>query len=564
MNRRQLLQNSLCTAVGWAIGNGTSLGQKPMAMETNATVASEVSLAHFVDRCPVPPVIRPAGKPGEIVEVEMRQFQQKVHRDLPPTTLWGYNGSWPGPTFEVRKGQPCTIKWLSKLPSKHFLPVDTTLHGAESTLPEVRNVVHVHGARVMPENDGYPEAWFTSAGQEGPKFNRYPSVYPNDQPAAPLWYHDHCLGITRLNIYAGLAGFYFIRDEAEVGLNLPSGEFEIPLMIQDRAFHKDGSLLYPKAVNGTHPVWVQEFFGDMHCVNGRVMPFLEVEPRKYRFSLLNACNSRFLRLRLYDWEATGRTNRSAPLFHQIGADGGLLPAPVNQHYVFIAPAERVDVIVDFSGLEGRSLSMVNNAPAPYARSTEVLYWDVMLFRVTKPLSGKDTSSLPPMLRPFDALIPADAVRERVIWITEKLRSSDGYVEVGLVGNARWHDPVTEDPGAGTTEIWSFANATEDVHPMHVHLVQFQILNRQPFDVPGYRETGKLVFTGPPIQPEQDERPATKDTVKAFPGQVTRIILKFELPRTGVIKPGQEFLYVYHCHMLEHEDNDMMRPYKVIV
>ena len=208
--------------------------------------------------------------------------------------------------------------------------------------------------------------------------------------------------------------------------------------------------------------------------------------------------------------------------------------------------------------------MVNNDPAPYARSTEVLYWDVMLFRVTKPLSGKDTSSLPPMLRPFDALIPADAVRERVIWITEKLRASDGYVEIGLVGNARWHDPITEDPGAGTTEIWSFANATEDVHPMHVHLVQFQILNRQPFDVPGYRETGKLVFTGPPIQPEQDERPATKDTVKAFPGQVTRIILKFELPRTGVIKPGQELLYVYHCHMLEHEDNDMMRPYKVIV
>jgi len=568
LSRRQLLKHSFYTASGLALAKGLpGFSQAAMTMASPEPVRSGVSLARYVDPLPIPAKIQTTGSAGEVIEIQMRQCRQKVHRDLPPTSLWGYNGTWPGPTIEVRSGKPLLIRWVSKLPDKHFLPIDTGIHGAESSLPEVRNVAHIHGAAVLPDDDGYPEAWFTTHGQVGPKFNPHPSVYPNDQPAATLWYHDHCLGITRLNIYAGLAGFYLIRDEAEEALNLPKGEFEIPLMLQDRLFHKDGALFYPKAVHGTHPIWVQEFFGDMNCVNGKVMPFLEVEPRKYRFRLLNASNARFYHLRLYHADASGRVldkSPDVPVFHQIGSDGGLLPAPLSLHYLLIAPGERFDIVVDFSDFAGKCFSMVNDAPAPYTMGGQIVPPDVMLFKVTKSLSSKDTSSLPDVLVPFEPLDPARAERERVLWVTEKERPSDGYVEIGLLGNARWHEPITEDPKAGTTEIWSFANTTGDVHPLHIHLVQFQVLNRQAFDVQAYQQTGKLVLSGPPMPPERSERPAMKDTIKSYPGYVTRVIQRFDLPRSAQVTPGQEFLYVWHCHILEHEDNEMMRPYKVIV
>ncbi len=231
-----------------------------------------------------------------MVQVRMHEFRQKVHRDLPPTSLWGYNGMWPGPTFEVRRGQALSVNWTNQLPTKHFLPIDTTIHGSEEAIPQVRTVVHVHGAQVLPESDGYPDAWVTSDGKTGPVNGTNPAHYPNNQQAATLWYHDHAIGITRLNVYAGLAGFYLIRDDEEDALNLPSGQFEIPLLLQDRKFNPDGSLLYPAAQNGTHPVWIQEFFGDTICVNGKATPFLEVEPRKYRFRLVNGSNSRFYHL----------------------------------------------------------------------------------------------------------------------------------------------------------------------------------------------------------------------------------------------------------------------------
>ena len=567
LSRRRLLHRGLYTAAGITISKGMpALGQ---AMASPAQVRSSVKLTRYVDPLPIPPVIRSSGRPDEVVEIEMRQFQQKVHRDLPPTTLWGYNSSWPGPTIEAQSGQPLNINWVSKLPTTHLLPIDHSIHGAESTLPAVRNVAHLHGACVLPEDDGYPEAWFTAHGEHGPKFNPRPSSYPNCQPSTTLWYHDHCLGITRLNVYTGLAGFYLIRDEAEKALNLPQGEFEIPLMLQDRLFHRDGSLYYPKVVDGPkeHPIWIQEFYGDMICVNGKVMPFLEVEPRKYRFRILNASNARFYHLRLFNSDATGKPlddSFDVPAFNQIGTDGGLLPVPLELRYLIIAPAERFDIVIDFSGLEGKSFSLVNDAPAPYNMGGQFVPSDVMLFKVTKPLSGKDTSSLPDALVPFEPLNPALAQRERMLLVSEHERPSDGYVIIGLLGNARWHEPITEDPKAGSMEIWSFVNITADVHPLHVHLVQFQVLNRQPFNVQTYQQTGKLVFTGAPIAPERNERPARKDTIKSYPGYVTRVIQRFDLPHTAPTTPGQELLYVWHCHILEHEDNEMMRPYKVIV
>ncbi|GGG72164.1 spore coat protein A [Edaphobacter dinghuensis] len=539
-------------------------------MASPPQVRSGVKLARYVDPLPIPSLISAIGSSNKIIDIEMRQFRQRVHRDLPPTTLWGYNGSWPGPTIEVQSGQALSINWTSKLPTRHLFRVDHSIHGAESSIPEVRNVAHIHGACVLPDDDGFPEAWFTANGEHGPKFNPRPSFYPNGQSSTALWYHDHCMGITRLNIYAGLAGFYLIRDEAERTLNLPSGEYEVPLMLQDRLFHRDGSLYYPTVVNGPreHPLWIQEFYGDMNCVNGMVMPFLEVEPRKYRFRILNAANSRFYHLRLFNTDGAGKSLDDSfddvPSFQQIGTDGGLLPTPLELRYLLIGPAERFDIVIDFSNFKGKYFSLVNDAPAPYTMGGQYVAEDVMLFKVTKPLSGKDTSTVPDTLVPFEALEPTYATRERMLLVSEKERPSDGYVIIGLLGDARWHDPITEDPKAGSTEIWSFVNITGDVHPLHIHLVQFQVLNRQPFDVQTYQQTGKIVFTGKPMAPESNERPAHKDTIKSYPGFVTRVIQRFDLPQGAPTTPGEELVYVWHCHILEHEDNEMMRPYKVVI
>ena len=496
----------------------------------------------------------------------MGAFRQKVHRDLPATTLWGYNGSWPGPTIEVRRDQPISVTWKNNLPRRHFLPLDFTVHGEEETVPPVRAVVHIHGAQALPEHDGYPDAWTTPDGKTGALFKSNTNHFQNAQPGSTLWYHDHAMGITRLNVYAGLAGFYLIRDEQEAGLNLPGGAYEIPLMLQDRLFLADGSLLYPAAVNGTHPAWIQEFFGNNICVNGKVKPYLEVEPRKYRFRMVNASNARFYHLELRPSNALGEPNgesSSAPPFLQIGTDQGLLPAPLERQFVLAAPGERFDFVLDFRAMEGAHFVMTNNAPAPYTRGGQVAAEEVMLFKVTRQLSGPDTSTVPASLAPFDALDPAQAVRERILSINEMDRPSDGYTVMGMLDNKHWDDPVTEDPKAGSTEIWSFANTTGDVHPMHSHLVRFQVLDRQPFDVKNFQATGQLRISGRPLPPEANERPAWKDTVKAYPGYVTRVIQRFDLPPGTLVTPGQRFRYVWHCHILEHEDNEMMRPYDVV-
>jgi spore coat protein A, manganese oxidase len=544
-------------------------GDAPATLKVFPQAQPAGPLASYVTPLSIPPVIRP--KPGsgpeDPVAVRMVPFQHKAHRDLPAATIWGYNASWPGPTLEVRRGEPLFVKWSNLLPTKHFLPVDPTIHGAGEGVPEVRTVAHVHGAQVLPDSDGYPDAWVTSDGKAGSVATADPCHYPNDQAATTLWYHDHALGITRLNVYAGLAGFYLIRDDQEDALNLPNGPYEIPLMIQDRKFGIDGTLLYPPPHNGTHPMWMQEFFGDTICVNGCAAPFLEVEPRKYRFRLVNGSNSRFYHLTLVPAAATGEPNgrpADAPPFRQIGSDGGLLPAPLQSHYLIFSPGERFDLLIDFSEHKGENLALINDAPAPYARGGEIVPSDVMLFKVTKPLAGKDTSSVPDTLAPWTPLNPTHATRERILALTEMDRPTDGYTMIGLLGQKHWDDPITEDPKAGSMEIWSFANATGDVHPMHLHLVQFQVLNRQPLDVKSYLETGKLNFVGSPMPPESNERPAWKDTIKTYAGYVTRVIAKFDLPAGTPITPGQEFRYVWHCHVLEHEDNEMMRPYKIVM
>ena len=404
--------------------------------------------------------------------------------------------------------------------------------------------------------------------------------YPNDQEATSLWYHDHSLGAVRLNVFSGLAGFYFIRDEFEDELNLPRGHYEVPLLIQDRIFNADGSLQYPTASDGTHQVWIPEFFGDVACVNGIAFPYLEVEPRKYRFRVLNASNSRFYHLTMVD--AAGRPG---PVFNQIGTDGGLLPAPVQLGDLLVAPAERFDLVIDFAGAQGKSFTLLNDAPAPFPGGGEVDLLEIMQFRVTKPLAGRDTSSLPHRLKPISLLPAKAAVTERFIMLSEADRKSDGFPIIGELGGSplnatpsnptgggRWDNPVTEAPKAGTMEIWNLVNTTTDGHPIHLHLVQFQVLERRTFDLSYFMQTGVVRFTGAPIPPAPNERPAYKDTIKALPGLdadgnvtglVTRVIAKFDLPKGTRMRPGQKYRYVFHCHILEHEDNEMMRPYDVV-
>lgn len=575
LSRRELLQTGLAAAAGVAAW--------PMLARVPGATASP-RLEKYVDRLPIPGVARPTrvGRGTPHYTIRMTAFSRKVHRDLPPTMLWGYNGTWPGPTIEARRGEPLDVTWVNELPGTHLLEAayDETLCGTDLNEPHGRTAVHVHGARVLPESDGYPEAWFTKHWAEtGPFFTTKIYHYPNAQPAAPLWYHDHTLGITRLNAYAGLAGCYFIRDEAEDALNLPRGAYEVPLVLQDRQFNPDGSLRYPTVQGGTRQVWIPEVFGDVACVNGTAFPFLDVEPRKYRFRLVNGSNSRFYRLRLVDPAG------NALAFHQIGTDAGLLPAPVRLPDLLIAPGERCDVVVDFAGTAGKVFLVQNDAPAPFPGGGDVPLPEIMQIRVTRPLAGTDASALPASLVPVPLLPPGEAQAERTIMLSQADRPSDGFPIVALLGGsplqadatnpsggARWDDEVTERPPVGAVEIWNLVNTTAEAHPIHVHLVAFQVLERRYFDLARFMATGQVHVSGSPVPPAPNERPAWKDTVTAFPGLdqrgkviglITRIIAKYDLPPGATVVPGATFRYGYHCHLLEHEDNEMMRPFDVV-
>jgi spore coat protein A len=561
LSRRDLLR------LGAITGAGALLLPRKFAF-----AQASPTLTPFVDPLPIPPVIRPG---FGVTDVHMRQFSQKLHRDLPPTKLWGYNGLYPGPTFEVRAGTPVSVQWLNDLPSRHFLPIDHTIHGAESNVPDVRTVVHLHGAKVLGDSDGYPEAWFTNNfAQTGPSFSNRVYRYPNDQDAMMLWYHDHALGITRLNVMAGLAGMYFVRDAAEDALPIPKGKYEIPLMIQDRLVNADGSLDYPVQEPGVSPpippIWIPEFFGDTAVVNGKIFPYLEVEPRKYRFRVLNACNARFLHMTLVN----SRDSHEALPFIQIGADQGFLPRPVTLPDLFMAPAERFDVVIDFTGKSGKSFVLTNDAPSPFPGGGGADLPQILQIRVTRPLSQPD-HALPSSLVSVPLLDPSRARQTRKLLLSEDDDPTTGDPIEGMLGTVaagplHWSSPITEDPRTNTTEVWELYNVTTDGHPIHVHLVRFQILNRQKFDLNRFQATGQIKFIAPPEAPAPNERPAWKDVAKALPGDpdngvglVTRIIQKFELPNGASAPPQGVPPYVWHCHILEHEDNDMMRPYNLL-
>jgi spore coat protein A len=537
ITRRKFLQRSSLLATTLATGRSGLLNAMAQthAVPTMAPALDVSTLAQFVDPLPIPEIAQRQGyrpSPADpklsvpFYRIQAQPIASKVHRDLPPTRFWSFGASAPGPTFETRSGEPLLVEWVNALPTEHFLPVDHTIHGAEADKPAVRTVVHVHGAKTGPESDGYPEDWVVPG-----KSSLY--YYPNQQDAATLWYHDHTLGINRLNVYAGLLGAFFIRDGVEDALNLPQGKYELPLMLYDRLLTRDAQLLYPVSPDPQSP-WVPELSGNAILVNGKLFPYLEVEPRKYRFRVLNASNARF-----YHLSFVGKTLADNAAFHQIGTDQGLLAAPVPLTSLEIAPGERADIVVDFSEHRGEQLVLKNDA------------FIVMQFRVS---AGKvtDASSLPPALRPVPRIPESQAVQTRLLTLNEYVNKAGNPVQL-LLNASHWRMPVTEKPVLGSTEIWTLINPTNDSHPIHLHLVRFQILDRQPYEPWLFQTKRQLHFLGPPQPPDPNEA-GWKDTVRAHSQMVTRIIVPFT---------GFTGRYVWHCHILEHEDNEMMRPYDVV-
>jgi len=512
----------------------------PMAMPVRTSAAmlaapkvpliNPTSLARFVDPLPVPSVARAASQrkhpayPGRTLpcyRIEMRECKLHLHRDIPVTSLWGYDGTFPGPTIQARRGEPLLVEWVNALPSRHFLPIDHTIHGAERGKPDVRAVTHVHGARAPASSDGFPEDWYTPG-------HSALYHYPNGQDAATLWYHDHAMGITRLNIYAGLFGAYIVRDAEELALNLPAGDYDIPLMLCDRLVAQDGQLYYPVS-DDPHAPWVMQCLGNLVLCNGKVFPYLDVEPRRYRFRLINVANTRFFDLSLSHDQA----------MQQIASDQGLLPAPLERARIELYPAERADVVIDFARFAGKTLQLRHESQG------------ILEFRVGT-AARRDTSTLPAALRPVVRIDPATAVHDRTLTLNESDDANGNAMQMLLDGK-RWSDPVTENPRQNSIETWSFLNLTGDAHPIHLHLVRFQVIDRRPFDLFAWSAHRKLVFTGPPVPPEPQEL-GWKDTVRADAGMVTRIAMRFE---------GEPGRYVWHCHFLEHEDNEMMRPFDIL-
>ena len=526
ISRRKFLGRASVLAAGMAIENTrVSRGMAPAS-----TALDPSSLTPYVDPLPLPEILRStSSRPSPddpntklpYYRVAMREIHQKVHRDLPATRMWGFNSTSPGPIFETRSGQGILVEWANELPAKHFLPIDHTLHGAEPDKPEVRCVVHLHGGKTPPSSDGYPEDWVVPG-----KSLLY--HYPNRQEAALLFYHDHTMGINRLNVYAGLQGLFIVRDDSEDALNLPRGKYEIPLLLFDRFLRSDGQLEYPVSPDPKSP-WVPEIYSNAMLANGKLFPYLDVEPRKYRFRVMNGSNTRFFRISLGD------------LFelHQIGSDQGLLAAPATAKRILMAPGERVDFIFDFSAHAGKHLILKSDS------------FDIMQFRVAA-TGTKDTSALPATLRPITRIPESHAVKTRRLTLDEMLDKVQESMGMTL-NKTPWHMPITEKPVLNTTEIWELVNLTEDTHPIHLHLVRFQLLDRRTFDTFTYQDKGELHFYGPTTPPGPDEL-GWKDIARCEPGSVTRIIVPFE---------GYTGRYVWHCHILEHEDNEMMRPYEVV-
>ncbi len=590
---------------------------------------------------------------------------------------------WPAFTIEAQRGNALNVTYENQLAGARYsdvgLIVDQTLHWADpmgqmgSLNPyegDPPTVAHLHGGEVPPLSDGGPDSWFTPGNAvTGHSYNADPYYYPNSQEAATLWFHDHALGATRLNVYAGMAAFYFLRGSDEETAQLPgwsgddlvqeaAGGFqsnpylpEIEIVIQDRMFDTNGQLFFPSiGLNPEHPFWVPEFEGDIITVNGKTWPYLSVAPRKYRFRFLNGSNARFYELWLQDLV----TGVFGPVINQVGTDGGLLDAPVAIDpalggKLVMGPGERADVVIDFSANPGAVWTLRNSGRTPYPKGPPPMgstLGRIMQFVVNGTMvsadnhanPGTDKSQIPATLRtplvqltnnwtvvPNPALPGISKVRQLTL---NEVIGPGGPLEI-LVNNTKWSGksvgpgfvngvrpdftPVingddttyySETTDEGKTEIWKIINLTADAHPIHLHLVQFQLLSRQNFNMNKYNKAYNALFPGGvfiggygppkaydfyapgwfggnpditpyvqgPAMPANPNEHGWKDTFIMFPGQVTTVIARWaptDKPATAApstlwfpFDPNGGHGYVWHCHIIDHEDNEMMRPYNV--
>jgi spore coat protein A len=602
-----------------------------------AELATGTGLTKFIDPLRIPPLWRSdSGQHGQHLTVEMRATELKLHSELPPTPLWTYGGDFPGPTIEVRRGQPLRVNWVNRIDGPYPVvaveldrPPPPTRDGpfpqvgndpgrdGGQPLPEIANlppwnVVHLHGARTGGGNDGLPENAVLSG-------NSQLAEYPNDQPSTALWYHDHAMDITRYNVMSGLVGMYLIRDSEEDRLRLPRGEHEVPLIICDRNLDTDsagqftGQLLHKTAtITGPPlPAGIRaplQFFGPYTLVNGVIWPHFEVDARWYRFRILNASSSRSYRLSLLD--ANNNPVRGA--INQIGTDSGLLPRPVTlDGELILAPAERADVLIDFSVFRGQRLRLVStgagavnvNPPIVPGQTDPVnglVEPDVMQFRV-RSRQVNDGFVLPGTLAPSFVRITHDSLPHGHVhrwlvttppgpfsphpelWEMAEVDDpstvaipSEGIIQVRGPDNKvitlkrvarNYDDAVSFFVEHGAWEQWRFLNLGNpnlggQEHPMHIHLIGFQALNRDLYDsstfipyIRGNPNTGgtaaPVAFTGPGILAANEQ--GWKDTIRVGRGELVSVAGQFA---------GGNGRFVFHCHLLDHEDEGMMRPFNV--
>jgi spore coat protein A len=559
----------------------------------------------------------------------------------------GFVKSVPGPTFEAVRGVPIQVKWVNDLvddngkPLPYIYPVDPTIHWANPnnidmqaameqtmqglappfppgyngypyTLPgtttvtnpngwnaqsPVPIVTHLHGGQVPSAYDGGPEQWFTPDGIHGKDYQTASATdpnaaifyYPNAQEPTALWYHDHALGLTRLSVFSGLAGFYILHDPADsLAPLLPSGQYEVPLIIQDRTFLSNGSMYYPS--DGYYPNYAPPpfnytkenpysliaFVGNTNVVNGKVWPNMNVNRGQYRFRILDASNARFYNI----------TFSNGMPFTLIGSDGGYLKSAVNVTSVLFSPAERVDILVDFSKLAPgekvvlRNTALWNISSPKYPNQPDTI-GQIMQFTVGSS-EGFTPQELPAQLNPtlsgsFPTL-PTPS-KTRILTLGEDISISPAFPMNLYLDGQKWDAPASETPEVGATEDWVLVN-TFDSHNIHLHLAQFQIVSRQNYNLTAYwRDWTALngnpfplnqttvnvpsltpYLIGDPILPGPSDQ-GWKDTVIVYGRQIITIRVRFaqqdgsSFPFDPTAGPG----YVWHCHILEHEDNEMMRP-----
>ena len=525
-SRRRFLQT------GAALGIAGTLPQTT----TNVSAASP-ALDKFVQPLPIPSVREPDGQRdgADAYEISVTEFTQQLHPDLPETTVWGFDGSYPGPTIEADAGSPVHVRFdNSDLPGEHLFNVDERIGGTttenhtgyDGPVPEVRTVTHFHGLEVAPASDGQSDMWTSPGGVEGPRFDSEWQELPMEQGRTTSTYHDHTLGITRLNGYAGLLGLYSITTDAERQLGLPSGDYDIPLLLQDKEFNDDGSLHYPEE-------FVSAFLGDTAVVNGAVWPYVEVEPRRYRLRVVNGANHRS-----FDLQFENESGSGVPTMYQFAPGHGFLESVVpigpsgDLDSLLLTPFERGELVVDFSDHAGETLTLTNGADM----GPELT--DLVQFRVSDPSTPPEDASADPTglsLPAPTSYDESDARVTREMTLGSEVRN--GLITNTLNGHVFGDEDAPVYPQLGSTEIWELQNESGGRHPIHLHLVTFRVIGRGPDGT----------------QPPDPNELGPKDTVRVDPNERVRIIATFE---------GYTGQFPWHCHMLEHEDNKMMIPFVV--